>query len=254
MLDLIARDLKRVFNGQLVDELLAAYGDAKRNFYLGGLRLSEVEGGRFCEAVFRMIEQVSTGHFTPLGRLIDSKKIIEKAAQAKITEGMRIHIPRSLRVVYDIRNKRDAAHLAGEIDPNVQDATLVIAVLDWILAELVREYHGVPADEAHRIIVDLIARRVPAVQDFAGFLKALRPELSVGDRVLLLLFERGARRATFQELTKWVHPKMRKNLERTLDRLEHDLALIHSSGEAYQITYLGIDEVERRKLYERQLN
>jgi hypothetical protein len=35
MLDIIALDLKRVFDGKLVDELLAAYGDAKRNFYLG---------------------------------------------------------------------------------------------------------------------------------------------------------------------------------------------------------------------------
>lgn len=31
----------------LVKELLDAHAEAKRNFYLGGLRLSAVEGGRF---------------------------------------------------------------------------------------------------------------------------------------------------------------------------------------------------------------
>lgn len=35
-------------NPGVVDELLAAYVEAKRNFCLGGLRLSAVEGGRFC--------------------------------------------------------------------------------------------------------------------------------------------------------------------------------------------------------------
>jgi hypothetical protein len=249
MLDVVAQDLKKSFDGRLVDELLAAYRDAKHNFYLGGLRLSAVEGGRFCEAAFRMLEQIGTGKFTALGVQINTDKIIATTAQAKLPDGLRIHIPRALRVVYDIRNKRDAAHLAGEIDPNVQDATLVASILDWVLAEFIRLYHGVSADDAHRIINDLVARRAPAVQDFGGFLKILRPSLEVGDRLLLLLYECGARRATFEELSKWVHPKMRKNLKRTLDRLEHELAFVHSDGESFQITNLGIQEVERRKLH-----
>ena len=63
----IEHGLKKSFDGKLVDELLAAYNDAKRNFYLGGLRLSAVEGGRFCEAAFRMLEQAVGGSFTPIG-------------------------------------------------------------------------------------------------------------------------------------------------------------------------------------------
>jgi len=41
--------------------------EAKRNFYLGGLRLSAVEGGRFCEATFRLLQQRTTGKFNALG-------------------------------------------------------------------------------------------------------------------------------------------------------------------------------------------
>src|SRR5262249_20266274 len=137
----IETDLKTVFDGKLVNELLAAYQEAKRNFYFGGLRLSAVEGGRFCEAAFRMIEQIIGGTFTPLKTQIHSEKIISAAAQAKAPDAIRIHIPRALRVVYDIRNKRDAAHLADDIDPSEQDATFVAAALDWTLAEFVRLYH-----------------------------------------------------------------------------------------------------------------
>jgi len=167
-----------------------------------------------------------------------------------VQDGIRIHIPRALRTVYDIRNKRDAAHLADGIDPNLQDATFVIGTLDWILAEFVRLFHGVSADEAQKIITDLVRKRVPAVQDIGGFLKVQNPKLQVSDRVLVLLYERGAERATRDELGSWVHPKMPKNLKRTLVQLEHDRALIHSTGNEFQITEAGMRDVEDRKLHE----
>jgi hypothetical protein len=249
MIGAIKRDLKKTFDAALVDELLAAYHDAKWSFYVGGLRLSAVEGGRFCEAAFRMLEQVISGRFTPIGTPINSEKIIAASLLSNAPDAVRIHIPRALRVVYDIRNKRDAAHLGDGIDPNEQDATFVAATLDWILAEFVRLYHGLSADEAQRMIGSLVARKAPAVQDFAGFLKVLNPKLKASDRVLLLLYERGAECAAFEDLWSWIHPKMRKNLKRTLDQLEHERAYIHRAENMYEITISGMHEVERRKLH-----
>ena len=55
MRDVIRAGLVATLNPQLVDELLEAHAEAKRNYFLGGLRLAEVEGGRFCEAAFRLI-------------------------------------------------------------------------------------------------------------------------------------------------------------------------------------------------------
>jgi len=45
------------------------------------------------------------------------------------------------------------------------------------LAEFVRLYHNVPADEAQAIVSDLVTRTSPAIQDFDGFLKVLRADL-----------------------------------------------------------------------------
>jgi hypothetical protein len=242
--------LKANFESKLVDELLEAFQEAKRNYYLGGLRLNAVEGGRFCEAAFRMLEQKIKGTFTPLGKQIDSQKIISAAEQANIPDGIRIHIPRALRMVYDIRNKRDAAHLADGIDPNLLDATLVVAALDWTFAEFVRLFHGVSANEAQKIISDLVRKRVPAVQDINGYLKIQNPKLQVSDRLLVLLYERGAKGATRDELRNWLHPKMRKNLGRALYQLEHDRALVHSTGDTFQIAEAGMRDVEDRRLHE----
>src|SRR5438045_2140542 len=152
----IESQLATKLNGTLVRELLDAHEEAKRNFYLGGLRLSEVEGGRFCEAAFRILEQITTGKWTPLGKQLNTEKVIDQLRTldgSKFVDSVRLHVPRALRLVYDIRNKRDAAHLADGIDPSLQDATVVISTVNWGLVKLVRMSNGVSPAEAHRILV-----------------------------------------------------------------------------------------------------
>ncbi len=253
MIEVIRQGLAKSHSKKLVDELLEAYIEAKRNFYLGGLRLSSVEGGRFCEAAFRLLEEATTGTFTALGKQLDVEKLRTKLANLPgnaFNDSIRLHIPRALRVVYDIRNNRDAAHLADNIDPNFQDSTLVVYVLDWVLAEFVRLYHTVPANEAQDIVESLVTRTAPVVQDFAGFLKILNPSLPAGDYFLVLLYQRGAGGATLQELSNWSKPKMRANLKSTLGRLVDDRSFAHFDGLKYFITLSGIRDVEKRKLYQ----
>jgi hypothetical protein len=237
----------------LVDELLAAYVETKKEFYLGGLRLSAVEGGRFSEAAFRILQYQTIGKFTPLNKKLDTDRTILDLANLQsgsYPDSLRLHIPRALRVVYDVRNNRDAAHLADGIDPNLQDATLVISVLDWVLAELVRLYHSVKADEAQSIVQNLVSRQAPAVQDFNGFLKVLNPSLMAGDYCLLLLYQRGSLGATLAELSNWVRPKMRSNLNQTLNRLIDGKSFVHVDSQGkFFVTATGLKEVENRGLY-----
>jgi hypothetical protein len=241
------------FPQALVSELIQAHAEAKKNLYLGGLRLSGVEGGRFCEASYRMLQHWSGVPVTALGRTLDADTIARNLAnlpQGSQPDSIRLHIPRALRVVYDIRNQRDVAHLADGIDPNVQDATLVCAVLDWVLAEWVRLARSIPANEAQRLVDGIVARRAPAIQEFDGFLKVLNPKLRAADFVLVLLYQRGPEGATYTDLKEWVLPAMRSHLGRTLRVLVTDRALVHKGPILYQITQRGILEVESRKLFE----
>ena len=80
MRDIIRSQLIVHLDPKLVDELLDAHSEAKRNYYLGGLRLSAVEGGRFCEAAFRLLQQITTGQFTPLGNQLDTDQLIRTLA------------------------------------------------------------------------------------------------------------------------------------------------------------------------------
>ena len=251
MIDIVRRALTSSLDKVLVDELLNAHAEAKRNFYLGGLRLSGVEGGRFCEAAFRILQQRTTGTFDQLGTQLGTDTLVRQLANIPAgaqPESVRLHIPRALRVIYDIRNKRDIAHLGDGIDPNLQDATLVTTIADWVLAEFVRLYQGMSAEEAQSVVDSIVTRAAPAIEDFGGFLKSLRPDLRASDLVLLLLYQCGTKGAPLKDLEAWVHPKMVSNLRRTLRTAQHDRAQVHCDNDRFFITRLGQQEVERRHL------
>lgn len=237
---------------ELVDEMLEAFAQAKRRFYRDDLRPSEIEGARFSEAVFRILEWTTKQTYTPLGDTLPKLPTLmgrlEQATAAP--DSVRLHIPRTLRLIYDVRNKRDVAHLGDGIDPNQQDATLVVRNMEWVLAELVRLFHNVSPDEAHGIITDLVSKDVPLIQVFDGFPRLLK-QLRASDHFLVLLYWRGAEGATLPELMDWARESMRANIRRTLNALDRN-DLIHLRGDEYVLTHLGERDVEQRKLLEPQ--
>lgn len=233
----------------LVDELLEAFGEAKRRYYREDLRSNAVEGGRFSEAVFRVLQWATTGQYTPVGRTLPTvDRLLNTLSSAQGNDSIRLHIPRTLRLIYDIRNKRDAAHLGDGIDPNLQDATLVVRNMEWVLAELVRLYHHVTANEAQRIIADLVSKDVPVIQEFNGFPKVLK-DLKASEHVLVLLYRSGSDGLALRELNAWVRPAMRTNLRRTVSGLEAK-HLLHIDGDRIYITRPGEMAVEQAKLLE----
>lgn len=239
------------FPPNLVDQLTECYVEQKRNYYLGRMRPNEVEGGRFAEAAFRMLQHAAGIPVTPIGTELDTLAIsraLENTTRAP--ESVRFHVPRTLRVIYDIRNKRDAAHLGDGIDPNLQDSSLVSGALDWVLAEFIRLAGGLPPDRAYGLVKAITIRRVPAVEQFGNFLKTLRPSLGPSDRTLLLLYHRADPGATITELSSWLKPKQRTNLSRTLAQLEHDKDYIVLIGDRYKITRRGISAIESQHLVE----
>ncbi|MBW5420627.1 hypothetical protein GKQ77_03455 [Streptomyces sp. BG9H] len=242
--------LKAAYAEKLVDELVAAYEEAKRNYYLGGHRLSAVEGGRFCEAAYRMLEEVAKGQHTPLGAQLPTDalaKWLASSATMGLSRSIRLYIPRALRIVYDIRNNRDAAHLADGIDPNLQDATLVVHVLDWVTAEFVRLSKGTSPEHARAMVEGLVTRKVPVVQDFGEFPKLLLPGVRAGEHILMLLHHKGACGVTYADLCQWIPGTMRKHLRRTLRTLE-EKALVHQREGTVYITYAGEILLETRGL------
>ena len=247
MLDTVKNQLNRSYPQELVDALLDSYKDLVENFNRGKLRPSEVDGGRFCEAIIRMLQCKTTGTYTPIGTSIGNldteTSTLANLPKTDFSESIRLHIPRTIRVIYDIRSKRDSVHL-GKIDPNLMDATLVLNCCKWILAELFRMELQIPVSEAQKTIDYLIEKKIPIIQDFDGFLVTLNPRLSARDRILVLLYYRGKEGATREDLSLWLPPKMKKQLTTNLTRLQHDKSFIHRVKNRVYITRAGEKFVE----------
>lgn len=236
----------------LAHEVLEAFGEAKRRFYLNDFMPNAVEGGRFSEAVLRVMQWATTGSFTPLANpKFKADTVITTLASlpaASHPESVRLHIPRALRVIYDIRNKRNTAHLSDGIDPNFQDASIVVAILGWVLAELVRLFHAVSANDAQSMIDALVSRDVPMIQVFDGKPRLLTT-MTASDHVMVMVYWAGAAGVDRKELATWLPKPMRANLIRTLNQL-HDKHLLHVTDPLVRITIPGQRHVESRRLIE----
>src|SRR5437868_6581141 len=95
----IKNSLAPRFPANLIDELIECYIEQKKNFYLGRMRPNEVEGGRFAEAAFRMLEHAGGMAVTPLGTQLNTDGIVRNLANlhsGSAVESIRLHIPRTL--------------------------------------------------------------------------------------------------------------------------------------------------------------
>ena len=230
--------------------MLAAYVEAKRRYHLGDHRPQAVEGGRFSEAVFRVLQHLCGIAVTPLGKALPpTDKLLPRFENATgRPDGIRLHIPRTLKLIYDIRSKRDVAHLGDGIDPNLQDATLVTGCMDWVVAELVRLHHGVSADEAQRIIEDLVTKEVPAVQEIEGQ-PVILADLQPREQALLLLYRAGAGGLSLDELASGLRTPRKDHLKARLQRLDEEkLVLHHPETNRYYVTARGARYVEEKRL------
>jgi hypothetical protein len=140
MIDKVTKDLKTALPTDLVDYLMSAYYEIKENYLLGRHEPSELNGGKFVEACYRIIEQETKGSYSAIGAhmpdMIGKLRALEQLPTTSANESYRIHIPRALCMIYNIRNKRGVGHLGGDVNPNFTDSTLICACSDWILSQM----------------------------------------------------------------------------------------------------------------------
>lgn len=232
--------------------LLKEYAEAKRRYHLGDHGPTAVDAGRFAEAAIRIVENALFQTYTPLGKTLpalNTKRLAQFEAATGANESLRVHIPRALFSVYAIRNKRDAAHLGDSIVANLQDATYVMSVLDWVLAELVRIYHDFSPEEAQATITDLVVREVPVVEEIAGQ-PVLSKRLGVSDRILVFLYRAGRDRGlSIPELQRQMRHPDRSNLTKAIRNLDKQgLVLLHPQTRQAHITSAGMADLEARAL------
>lgn len=231
---------------EVLVEMLKAYNQLKINFYLRKFRPTELDGARFAECILRLLEYVDIGSYTPFGTTLRSEQIINRIANnTSLPTTIRILIPRLVRVILDIRNKRDVAHVGGEVNPNYSDSIFITHSVDWILTEIVRHYHSTSVDEAAKAVSAINEVQVPIVDDINGFMRVLDPNLKASDKVLIILYSKQPESVSESDLRNWIEYKNPTNFRDKVLVALHKQVLIHYQDSVCTLTRRGILYVEK---------
>ena len=194
----------------LRDPLLKCYREIGSGFAEHRWEPSELNGGKFCEVVFTIIDGSLAGKFPaspskPSDMVKACRALEALPADATRTgdRSLRILIPRMLPALYEIRNNRGVGHIGGDVDPNFLDANTVYGMASWVLAELVRIFHGVSTKEAQETVDALVERKIPLIWQVEEIKRVQDSKMSSSDQTLLLLHSRPAW-VSEKELASWV--------------------------------------------------
>jgi hypothetical protein len=190
----------------LRDPLIAEYKSIVQNFMEHRWLPSELGGGRFSEIVYTILD----GHAKTTYPTVPKKPANFLAACQKLESNALPHVPRSFQILiprilpalYEVRNNRSVGHIGGEVNPNHMDAVAVLSICNWVMAELVRVYHGLSVPEAQQVVDALAEVRIPAVWSDGSIKRVLQPTLSLADQILLLIAT-SLPSVTSEELLKW---------------------------------------------------
>lgn len=202
-------DPKDAFNAlppTLAADLLDAFQQVVKNYAEHRWEPSELNGGKVCEAAYTIL----TGYFagTYEQRAHKAKDMVTACRNLEKEQGprsARIQIPRMIVALYEIRNNRGVGHAGGDVDPNHMDATAVIYMSKWVVAELVRLLHGLTTDEATDLVDALVEREVALVWRKGDKRRVLTTGLSLRKGTLLLLS--GVTGAQESDLASWLEQK-----------------------------------------------
>lgn len=232
----------------LADVLLDELDELTHRFDLGDFQPSELNGGRFAEAAFRICEYVCTGTHTAIGQTLPRvDQLLQRLAQTQAAianDTFRLHIPRSLRLIYDLRNKRDVAHLGTGVSPNFADASLILSCATWVTAEIVRISHQCDITTAQSIVDSLVQRRTSLIWTEDDIVRVLDPSLSYKDNVLLILHHLQPDWVEDSKLFGWVEYSNATQFRQNVLGGLHNDALIHYANRFAKILPPGNRYVE----------
>jgi hypothetical protein len=178
----------------LRDPLLDEYRQIVQNYVEHRWGPSELGGGKFCEIVYSILVGHASGSYPAAPAKPNDFPSACRALESNASEprSFRILIPRMLPALYEVRNNRGVGHAGGDVDPNHMDATVVLSMCNWIMAELVRLLHATTTSEAQSVVDSLAERRIPLVWQSGDLKRVVDPSVSSEPKALLAVLKNPA--------------------------------------------------------------
>lgn len=227
--------------------LLAEYKSIIQNYAERRWSPSELSGGKFCEIVYSILDGHSKRRYPSLPTkprdMVSACRALE--SNTHVPRSFQILIPRILPALYEVRNNRGVGHVGGDVDPNHMDATVVVSMCNWIMAELVRVFHNTTTKQAQILADSLAERRIPLVWEGEDMRRVLDPSIKLKDQILILIASTQSKVLT-ESLLEWTGYKDRKYFFKTLRALRDKRMIeLAKNEEAAEILPPGSLAVEK---------
>lgn len=232
----------------LRDELYKAYSEIERNFRERRWEPSELNGGKLCEVIYSIVKGYIDSNYpytsTKPSNMVEACRNLEQSPSL-FPRSFRIQIPRMLICLYEIRNNRGVGHIGGDVDPNEMDATCVLQMSKWLVAELIRAFHNTSIESAQRAVDSLSERDISLVWQVGETKRILDPNMSRSDQTLLLLYS-SSDPLTEQDLLSHVEYSNASVYRREVLRKLHKKRFVefNENNKLVVISPLGIAHVE----------
>jgi hypothetical protein len=239
----LAQHLNNLPN-ELVTALQTEFQKLHQQYFLGKWEPAQLNGGRFAEAVLRIVQHKDTGTHTAIDAQLNRKSIVGNAAKnTTLPKSVQLQIPALVELVMDFRNNRNSGHL-GSIDVNEMDSGFVLNAANWIVAELIRlETQMSPAD-AQAEIKKIIERKIPIIEEIGGRLKCLDPKLDAKTKAVIFCYQKYPETISLDKLVDWTEYKNKGVLRKQLQGLNKD-SILDFRNDLAQLTKKGIKWVEK---------
>lgn len=195
------------FKVKHVDALLKHYSSAVEKYVHGEWDGVALKSGKFVESVTKAL-LLYCGKPLPNSRHFKAGcelKQLENVNGNTYSDVVRIVIPKACIFVYEIVNNRGGRHDADEIEANQMDAKVVVPIISWVLAEMVRYCSTVTDTALAMNLIDELTNKVyPHFEEINGRSYINIHGLKPGNIALLLLYFRYPERMNRQVLVDQV--------------------------------------------------
>jgi hypothetical protein len=231
----------------LRDPLLKEFNHIVQNYLERRWSPAELSGGLFCEIVYTMLDGYARSAYASSPSkprdFVGACRALE--AHTHVPRSFQILLPRLLPALYEIRNNRGVGHVGGDVDPNHMDATAVLSMSSWVMAELIRVLHNLSIDDAQQLVDAIAERRIPLVWTGDQVKRVLDPKLSLENQVILLIAS-SPQKVNVTDLLSWCNAKNKTYFMKVLRGMHKRRMLELSENESLvQILPPGSKAVEQ---------
>lgn len=236
--------LMNAYGVEAASKTIQAYDEIERNYILEKWKPSELDAGHFVESVRRIIEfellNTPISYSTRLSNFNHSA--IRSYEQATGHESFRILIPRILKSVYNIRNRRGVGHIS-DINPNQMDATFILHSTKWVLSEIVRLKSSLSIPDTQKLIDDIVEQHIPLIWKGDGIYRVLNTKLTAVQKIMIVLYDK--RQEHDENLMSIIEYKNKSNFKTILRKLHKEKTIEYTSNGNCIISPKGIIAAEK---------